>query len=114
MSPSNKEDTNALNDDELPPPSEKRIGGDDHRHYKHPFVGVPLFSMILCNPVAAIIAPIWSGCCAIRWFLARPLNTPVLPKWLPNCFFGHLKRIPHISYGEVSSTACSIVISLLC
>jgi hypothetical protein len=62
---------------------------------------VPFFSIIL-RPVLASIQPVWKSFCAFRWLLSRPLNTLILPKFVPGFVkIPILKHVPHICIGEV-------------
>lgn len=65
----------------------------EDKHAGRPFIDVPLFYMIF-KPCAVAIAPVWRGFCMIRWAVARPLNTSLLPKFIP-------KIVPHITIGEL-------------
>ncbi len=65
------------------------------------FLGIPLLT-IITSSFASVFAPVWKSFCAIRWFLASPVNIRFLPKCFP-AFKGvpYLKHLAHVTYGEV-------------
>mmetsp|Transcript_6505 Transcript_6505/g.12247 ORF Transcript_6505/g.12247 Transcript_6505/m.12247 type:complete len:532 (-) Transcript_6505:118-1713(-) len=74
---------------------------------------VPFFSIIL-RPVFASIQPIWKAFCAFRWLLSRPLNTLILPKFVPGFVnVPILKHVPHICIGEILFAVPAFVIAYL-
>lgn len=62
---------------------------------------VPLFA-ILFRRCFDSIQPVWAAICTFRWFLSRPLNTSILPKFFPGFVkVPLLKHVPHICIGEI-------------
>ena len=59
------------------------------------------FFHILFEPLLPAMRPLMKVVHAIRWELARPLNTRILPRWVPSSALSPLHEANFITYGQI-------------